>query len=71
MKECWQDMSETLVGQIWEGIAQETENLLEESEKGNEKLVPMFDVVSRCLSSSSDDHDCSHSCLGTGMRVGT
>ena len=27
-------------------------------------------VVSLCLSSSSDEHHRSHSCLGTGMRVG-
>ena len=28
-------------------------------------------VVYPCLSSSSDDHHLSHSCLGTGMRFGT
>ena len=28
-------------------------------------------VVSPCLSSSSDEHHCSHSCLGTGLRFGT
>ena len=28
-------------------------------------------VVHLCLSSSSDDHHLSHSCLGTGMRFGT
>ena len=27
-------------------------------------------VVHLGLSSSSDEHHCSHSCLGTGMRVG-
>ena len=27
-------------------------------------------VVSLGLSSSTDEHHCSHSCLGTGMRVG-
>ena len=27
-------------------------------------------VVSLGLSSSSDEYHCSHSCLGTGMRVG-
>ena len=26
-------------------------------------------VVSPCLSSSSDEHHCSHSCLGTGLAV--
>ena len=28
-------------------------------------------VVYPCLSSSSDDHPLLHSCLGTGMRVGS
>ena len=27
--------------------------------------------MSLCLSCSSDEHHCSHSCLGKGMRVGT
>ena len=27
-------------------------------------------VVSLCLSSSSDEHHCTHSCLGTAMQFG-
>ena len=41
-----------------------------ESPSGRHGLGGQDFVVYPCLSSSSDDHHLSHSCLGTGMRLG-